>query len=86
MEAHLNKLKAEGEELYQTLFSAEDINPLIDALTKVVGLIENIAEGLGGGRGIIGLLASSGLALFGDKIAEGMARAWRNTKGFIEDL
>ena len=86
MEAHLNLLRAEGEELYQTLFNAEDLNPFIDALTSVVNGIENIIESLGGGKGLIAILGSIGLNVFGDKITSGISRSVRNIQGYKENI
>lgn len=86
LDAHLNKLQVETEELYQTLFNADDLNPLIDGLTSIVSLTENFIEGLGGGKGLLGVLGTAGLTMFGDKLASGMAKAARNTAAFVTSL
>ena len=86
MEAHMNKLQSQAEELYMTLFNAEDINPLIDGLTSVLGLMDDLVKGLGGGKGLIALLGTVGLTAFGDKMAMGMSRAAGNIKGMITDF
>jgi hypothetical protein len=86
LEAHFNTLQAEAENLYQTLFNADDLKPLVDALTKLVGLTDNLVGGLGGGDGLLGVLSSVGLTMFGDKLAGGMARVARNTQSFVTSL
>ena len=86
MEAHLNKLQAEAEDLYQSIFNAEDINPLIDALTKTTYLVKNLIDSIGGGRGLLALLGTTGINLFGDKISSGLAKTVRNIKGLVEDI
>jgi TP901 family phage tail tape measure protein len=64
LEAHLNKLTSEAEELYQTLMDPEGLNPLIDALTTIVGLTENMIQGLGGGAGLLRNMGAVGFNLF----------------------
>ena len=86
MEAHLNELTAEAEELYQTLMDPEGLNPLIDTLTTIVGLGENIIEGIGGGAGLLLNLGSIGLNVFGNQITKGISRSIRNIQGFKENL
>ena len=46
MEAHLQKLETEGERVYNSLFDASEINPLIDAITTVVSLIGDFVDSL----------------------------------------
>lgn len=86
MEAHLNKLQAETEELYQTLFDADSLKPLINGLTSIVGLVENIIESLSGGQGLVGVLGTIGLNVFGDKLTMGISKGIRNIKGEIDNL
>lgn len=86
MEAHLNELTAEAEELYQTLMDPEGLNPLIDTLTTIVGLGENIIESIGGGAGLLLNLGSIGLNVFGNQITKGVTTAIRNIQGFKENM
>ena len=79
LDAHLNKLTAEAEELYQTLMDPEGLNPLIDALTTIVGLVENVVEGLGGGKGVLGVVGALGMNVMRGKITSEIARGWQNT-------
>lgn len=86
MEAHLNQLQAEAEELYQTLLDPEGLNPLIDALTSIVGLAENLIESLGGGAGLLTTLGSIGLNVFSNQITKGITTTIHNITGFKDNL
>ena len=86
MEAHLNQLQAEAEELYQTLLDPEGLNPLIDALTGVVGLVENLIESLGGGAGLLRTVGAIGFNVFGKQITKGITGTIHNITGFRDNL
>ena len=86
MEAHLNRLQAEAEELYQTLLDPEGLNPLIDALTGVVGLVENLIESLGGGAGLLRTVGAIGFNVFGKQITKGITSTINNVTGFKDNL
>ena len=86
MEAHLNQLQAEAEELYQTLLDPEGLNPLIDALTGVVGLVENLIESLGGGAGLLRTVGAIGFNVFGKQITKGITSTINNVTGFKDNL
>lgn len=86
MEAHLNQLQAEAEELYQTLLDPEGLNPLIDALTGVVGLVENLIESLGGGAGLLRTVGAIGFNVFGKQITKGITSTINNITSFRENL
>lgn len=86
MEAHLNQLQAEAEELYQTLLDPEGLNPLIDALTGVVGLVENLIESLGGGAGLLRTVGAIGFNVFGKQITKGITSTINNVTGFRDNL
>lgn len=86
MEAHLAGLTAQAEELYMALFDAEDINPLIDALTNIVGLFTNMIDVMGGAKGMLMGIGGLGMAVFGDKIASGIGKTASNVHGFFTDV
>ena len=86
MEAHLNQLQTEAEELYQTLLNPEGLNPLIDALTSVVGLVENLIESLGGGAGVLRTVGAIGINVFNKQITKGITGAIHNITGFRDNL
>ena len=86
LEARFNELTTEAEKLYQTLFNADDLKPLVSILTSLVATVNTLVEGLGGGKGLLGMISSIGLTVFGDKLASGMAKATRNAKNFVVSL
>ena len=86
LEAHLNKLTAEAEELYSTLFDADSLNPWINAFTGVIGLTENFIESIGGGGNLLLALGGIGTTVFGEKISGGIAKAMRNVRTFVSDI
>ena len=49
IEAHLNKLTAASEKLYSDIFDEESIKTFADALTSLLGIADNLVQGLGGG-------------------------------------
>jgi len=63
-EAHLAKLEAKTEKLYNTLFSGEDINNLVDLLGVLVDGVNGFVNGLGGGVGVLRTLGAVGLNTF----------------------
>jgi TP901 family phage tail tape measure protein len=66
MEAHLNQLTAATEGLYDTLLDPDSLNPLIDALTRIVELADQMIQGLGGGGDMLLTLGSIGFNMFGN--------------------
>lgn len=49
VEAHLNKLTAASERLYDDIFDEDTIKTFADALTGLLGIADNLVQGLGGG-------------------------------------
>ena len=71
--AHINQLKAQWEDLYDSLLDADTINGVTDFLKNLVSLATSFIDTIGGGKGalthIIGLLGT----LFSGKIASGIS-------------
>lgn len=80
MEAHLQQLQTAGEGVYNALFNAEDVNPIIDALTGVVSLFKNFVDAAGGAQGILLLLGNTAVSVFSKQIASGLATTITNFK------
>ena len=80
MEAHLQKLSTEGERVYNNLFDANAVNPLIDALTSLVSLLADFVDGIGGIGPILLMLGSIGTKTFSKQIGEGIATSIINSK------
>lgn len=58
--AHIQKLKTEWEDLYDSLIDTDDINTIIDGATKIIDKFTSLIDIIGGGKtvlmGIIALL------------------------------
>ena len=52
-EAHLQQLKTQWEDFYDSLFDTKDLNTLISGLTKILKLTTDILDGMGGGKGLL---------------------------------
>ena len=86
MEAHLNQLSAAADGLYDSLLDPEGLNKIIDGLTKVVELVDNMVQGLGGGGNLLLTLGSIGVNVFSNQISRGITSTIRNTQGLISNL
>jgi hypothetical protein len=64
----------------------EGLNPLIDSLTTIVGLVENMIEGLGGGAGLLRNIGAIGFNVFGNQISQGATRVVKNVVGLKENV
>ena len=80
MEAHLQQLQTAGEGVYNALFNAEDVNPIIDALTGVVSLFKNFVDAAGGAQGMLLLIGNTAVSVFSKQIASGLATTIANFK------
>ena len=72
-EAHLQQLKTEWEDLYDSIFDEKTINSLVDGITKVVNILSNFVDGIGGGNNMLLLLGSTALRVFDKQIGRGIA-------------
>lgn len=52
-EAHLEQLKAQWEDMYDSLFDANTINTLSDALRGIISLLTKVIDTIGGGSTVI---------------------------------
>lgn len=83
--AHLQQLSTAGERVYNSLFDASTINPLIDALTSVVSLLGDLIDGFGGGGNLLLALGSIATRVFKGQIAEGISTTVKNIKNQKEN-
>lgn len=77
-EAHLQKLSTQAEELYSHLFDSESVNDVADALTNLVELVDGFVQSVGGGAGILQMLGTVGLNVFGTQISKGISTTIKN--------
>ena len=73
-EAHLKQLKAEWEDLYDSLLDSDNINGVVDGLTKVVNLMGAWVDGVGGGVNILAMLGSVAMNVFSRQIATSLTK------------
>lgn len=57
-EAHLQKLTAAMEGIYDSLFNQDEINGVLNALTSIATSVETLIDSLGGGSNILLLVSS----------------------------
>lgn len=82
-EAHMNKLKAASEGLYDSIFDSEDINGVVDGLAKIVELIDQGVQTIGGLPGILTLAGMLFMNISKQALAEKMV-VQQNNKLAIE--
>lgn len=86
MEAHLTKMSAAAEGLYDSLFNTESLNIIIDSLTGLLTLLDNFVQSIGGGGNLLfgafmllsNLLSTKiaqGISSFGNSIANAKQEA-----------
>ena len=88
-EAHLKQLKAEWEDLYDSLLDSDNINGVVDGLTKVVNLMGAWVDGVGGGVNILAMLGSVAMNVFSRQIATSLTNTilkFQTSKQMAADL
>ena len=71
-EAHLQQLKTEWEDFYDSILDSQTINSFTDAITGVVKLLTNFIDGIGGGRNALLLLSSTLTRVFSKQLSQGI--------------
>lgn len=71
-EAHIEKLGAAAEDLYDSLFDQETMNKLIDGLTKLVETFDNLIDAIGGGGNALLMFSSIATKALSNKIGDGI--------------
>ena len=67
--AHLDKLKASVEDIYDSLLDPDALEPLIDGLSEAATLLANFVDALGGGGVVLQTLGSIAVTVFSRNIA-----------------
>ena len=73
--AHLQQLKTEWEDFYDSLIDADDINNVLDAVTKLISVMSDFLDGIGGGRNGLLMLGSTATMVFDRQISAGITNA-----------
>ena len=88
LEAHLEKMSAEWESLYDTIFDEETVKTLVDLVTGLTGALNNLMQGLGGGMNDIVFIVSSLSSIFSkqlggeiENVLENIEKAKNNAEG-----
>lgn len=85
-EAHLNRLKAQFEELYSNVFKSDEINTMVDLFTNMTKSANNFIASFGGGvKSIIGLGAIVS-NIFNQQIINGIKQADQNIKKYNSNV
>lgn len=86
--AHIQQLKTQWEDLYDSVLDANTINSVTDGLTKILETVTNLIDVLGGGK----TLLLSITALVSQLVSKGLSKDLtavisnaQNNKAFIED-
>ena len=86
--AHIQQLKTQWEDLYDSVLDTDTINTITDGITKILELVTDLIDALGGGK----TLLLSITALVGQLVSKGLSKDLtslianaQNNKAFIED-
>ena len=79
-EAHLKTLKAEWEDLYDSLLDADSINDIADLFSNLLSITSNFVDAIGGGKGVLLALGSVAMNVFSKQMAQGITRVITNFK------
>ena len=71
--AHLQQLQAAWEKLFITIFDDKGFNGLIDGLTKIVGLLGDFTQAVGGGGKALVTLGAIGMQVMNKQMTQGIA-------------
>jgi len=71
-EAHLQQLKTQWEDFYDSILDSKTINSFTDVITGIVKLLTNFIDGIGGGRNALLLLSSTLTRVFSKQLSQGI--------------
>lgn len=84
--AHLEKMGAAAEDLYDSLLDPKGINVVIDGLTLLLELSSNFVDSIGGAKVVLLGLGSVGARVFSKQIASSLSVTIANIIGLRENL
>ena len=85
-EAASEVFKAQQEDLYDSLLNADDIDGYYKALTKILKVVTNLVDVIGGGKGTLLLLSTIFTRLFSKNIANSLTPFIQNIRQSKKDL
>ena len=80
VDAHLQKLSAEAEKTYATLFDEDAIKSFADAATGALSVLNSYLTGLGGGLNSIATIGLQATNIFSKQIASGIEQGIENKR------
>ena len=80
LDAHLQKLSAEAEKTYATLFDEDVIKSFADAATGALSVLNSYLTGLGGGLNSIATIGLQATNMFSKQIASGIEQGIENKR------
>ena len=80
LDAKLNKLKATGEGVYNSLFDSDSMKGFIDGLSNVLEMVDHFVQAIGGGGDLLLALGSVATQVFSNQIAGGISNVITNIK------
>lgn len=83
--AHIQQLKTEWEDLYDSVLDTSTINTILSGLTKILDLIGNIVDSLGGGKALLTGLVSLIGTTFSKQIVKSLGSFIQNIKSANEN-
>lgn len=72
-EAHLQQLKTQWEDLYDSVLDADTIKGFADTMKSIVGFVTDFVDSIGGGSGVLTHFIGLFTTLFSGKIASGIS-------------
>jgi hypothetical protein len=84
IEGRLNTLQTAGEQIISTLFDQDNIEPVIEAATDFLNIINTIIDTVGGGMPVFTALSAVILKMFSAQISEQTARIATNINTMMQ--
>lgn len=85
-QAHLEKMRASFEGLYNSLLDSDSINLVTDSISALVQQLTNIVDVVGGGSGVLLNFGAVATRVFSKQLSQSVATAIQNLKGLTSNL
>lgn len=82
--AHLQQLRTEAEKTYDILFDTDSVNGFIDILDKLLGEMNDLISGMGGGVAVVTRLGAAITNLLSKQIGTNLNQTINNVKSDID--
>ena len=85
LQKHFDKLTATAEDLYMSFFDSESFKDILDFLTKLVEILDDFVDTVGGGGVVLTVLSSALLQLGSKQISQGISTMVTNFQNAHEN-